>query len=122
MHTDTGNDFIMINALYLNDNPPALAATGPGADAMDISGIEGAKHREQGALFRYCSRRDILAIATDPALDERHDYKMAALTKTIAYPVEPIPNPDDFRILFTLILFAVLRFSTCSSIDTAHRL
>ena len=140
MRTDTGNDFIMINALDMNDNPPELPATGPGADAsalidhymehmytaqlkrashpvfygravadaMDISGVEGAEHWEQGALCRYRSRRDILAIATDPAFNKRHDYKMAALTKTIAYPVEPVINSGDFRVLFGLLLFSLL--------------
>jgi hypothetical protein len=78
------------------------------ADAMDISGIDGASHWDQGALFRYRSRRDVVAIATNPAFDERHDYKMAALTKTIAFPVEPVFYPGDFRILFGLLLFAII--------------
>ncbi len=98
MRGDTGNDFIMINLLDMNESPPDLPATGRGAgpmqlinhymehmypaqfkrashpiffgravaDAMDISGIEGASHWDQGALFRYRSRRDIIAIATNP--------------------------------------------------------
>ena len=139
MRSDTGNDFVMINSLDMNDNPRQLPATGPGADAgalmnhymehmyiaqlkrashpvffgqavadaMDISGVQGAEHWEQGALFRYRSRRDVLAIAMDPAFNERHDYKMAALTKTIAFPVEPVLNPGDFRVLFALLLFSV---------------
>jgi len=77
------------------------------ADAMDISGVEGANHWDQGALFRYRSRRDIIAIATNPAFNERHDYKMAALTKTIAFPVEPVLNPGDARIVFGLLLFSI---------------
>ena len=139
MRTDTGNDFIMVNLLDMNESPPNLPATGPGADpmqlinhymehmypaqfkrashpiffgravadAMDISGVEGANHWDQGALFRYRSRRDIIAIATNPAFNERHDYKMAALTKTIAFPVEPVLNPGDARIVFGLLLFSI---------------
>ncbi|MFT6753823.1 MAG: hypothetical protein ACI9VI_001855 [Candidatus Azotimanducaceae bacterium] len=139
MRTDTGDDFIMVNLLDINESPPNLPATGPGAnptqllnhymehmypalfkrashpiffgsavaDAMDVSGIEGANHWDQGALLRYRSRRDIIAIATNPAFDERHDYKMAALTKTIAFPVEPEFNLGDFRIVFGLILFSI---------------
>lgn len=139
MRTDTGNDFIMVNLLDMNESPPDLPATGPGAnstlllnhymehmypalfkrashpvfsgkavaDAMDISGIEGANHWDQGALVRYRSRRDIIAIATNPAFNERHEYKMAALTKTVAFPVEPVLNPGDFRIVFGLILFSL---------------
>jgi hypothetical protein len=139
MRTDTGGDFVMVNLLDMNDSPPELPATGPGADsmqlinhymehmypaqfkrashpiffgravadAMDISGVEGADHWDQGALFRYRSRRDIIAIATNPAFNERHDYKMAALTKTIAFPVEPVLNPGDIRIVFGLLLFSI---------------
>ena len=138
MRSDTGDDFIMVNLLDMNETPPDLPATGPDADpmeltnhymehmypelfkrashplligravadAMDISGIEGASHWDQGALFRYRSRRDIIAIATNPAFDERHDYKMAALTKTIAFPVEPVLHPGDARIIIGLIVFS----------------
>jgi hypothetical protein len=139
MRTDTGNDFIMVNLLDMNESPPTLPATGPGAgpmelinhymehmypaqlkrashpvffgravaDAMDLSGIEGANHWDQGALFRYRSRRDVIAIATNPAFGERHEYKMMALTKTIAFPVEPILHPGDVRILVGLLLFSI---------------
>ena len=139
MRTDTGNDFIMVNLLDMNESPPTLPATGPGAgpmdlinhymehmylaqferashpvffgravaDAMDLSGITGAEHWDQAALFRYRSRRDVIAIATDPVFDERHEYKMSALTKTIAFPVEPVLNPGDFRVLVALLLFSI---------------
>lgn len=136
---DTGRDFIMINLLDMNETPPELPATGPGAapgdlidhymehmyaaqlarashpvffgraiaDAMDIAGIEGAEHWEQGALFRYRSRRDMMDIVTDPRFSERHDYKMGALTKTIAYPVEAVLHPGDVRILLALLLISI---------------
>ena len=139
MRTDSGGDFIMMNLLDMNEAPPELPATGPGADAsalidhymehmypaqfkrashplffgrsvanaMDLSGIEGAEEWDQGALFRYRSRRDIIAIATDPAFNERHDYKMAALTKTIAIPLEPVLHPGDMRVLIGLLLFSI---------------
>jgi hypothetical protein len=139
MRTDTGNDFIMVNLLDMNESPPELPATGPGAsasdliahymehmypaqfkrachpvffgqsvsNALDLSGIEGAAHWDQGALFRYRSRRDVIEIATNPAFNERHDYKMAALTKTIAVPVEPLLHPGDARVLMALLLFSI---------------
>ena len=139
MRTDTGNDFIMVNLLDMNESPPELPATGPGAsasdliahymehmypaqfkrachpvffgqsvsNALDLSGIEGAEHWDQGALFRYRSRRDVIEIATNPAFNERHDYKMAALTKTIAVPVEPLLHPGDARVLMALLLFSI---------------
>ena len=78
------------------------------SNALDLSGIEGAAHWDQGALFRYRSRRDVVEIATNPAFNERHDYKMAALTKTIAFPVEPLLHTGDARILVALLLFSIL--------------
>ena len=78
------------------------------APAMDVSGIENAEVWTQGALFRYRSRRDVLAISMDPRFSERHEYKMAALNKTIAYPVEAILYPNDLRILLALILFSLV--------------
>lgn len=72
--------------------------------AIDISGIEDARDWDQGALFRYRSRRDLLEISTDPAFSSRHDYKMAALEKTIAYPVESILYLSDLRVLLMLFL------------------
>ena len=142
MEEDSGNQFIMINALDMRENPPDLPATGPDAsasdlinhymehmypaqfarashpiffgqaifDAMDISGIEGAEHWDMGALFRYRSRRDIMAISTNPLFAERHDYKMGALEKTIAYPVEPDLYLSDPRFLLALILFSLVSF------------
>ena len=138
METDTGDDFVMVNLLDMNESPPELPATGPDApasalldhymaymypellkrashpvffgravsDALDISGIEGAEHWETGALMRYRSRRDMLEIAGDPRFNERHDYKLGALTKTIAFPVEPMLNPADPRLLLALFLTA----------------
>ena len=75
-------------------------------NAMDITGIENAEHWDQGALFRYRSRRDLLEIATDPAFAERHDYKMGALDKTIAFPVDPTLHLSDLRLLLALVLFS----------------
>ena len=144
--SDTGRQMIMINALDMNESPPSLPATGPGAgptdlldhymghmypamfarashpifggraiaDAMDLTGIEGAEHWEQGGLFRYRSRRDLMEISTDPRFAERHDYKIAALTKTIAYPVEGTIYYHDLRFLLALILF-----SLASALDLA---
>ena len=67
------------------------------ADALDVLGLQGVEHWAQGALFRYRSRRNIIAMTTDPAFREQHDYKMAALTETIAYPGEPMLSPGHCR-------------------------
>ena len=77
------------------------------APAMDLSGIEGAENWTTGALMRYRSRRDLLEIATNPLFYERHDFKMAALTKTIAFPVESMLYYADPRFILALLLFSI---------------
>ena len=78
------------------------------ADALDLSGIENAESWDQAALFRYRSRRDMMAIATNPKFLERHDYKIASLVKTIASPVKPLFFLGDLRFTLGLIFFALV--------------
>ena len=73
--------------------------------AMDLVGIEGAESWDQFAIMRYRSRRDLLEIATNPIFDEKHDFKVAALEKTIAVPVEPQIYFSDPRLILFLVLF-----------------
>jgi hypothetical protein len=139
MRSDTGDDFVMINLIDMNEAPPILPVTGQNAEANDlmdhylehmyvellkrashpvfvgaavanaleIIGIEGASHWDSGALIRYRSRRDLLDIALDPMFGERHDYKLAALSKTIAYPVKPSLNFGDLRFQLASLLIAL---------------
>ena len=74
---------------------------------MDLVGIEGAELWDQGALFRYRSRRDFLEIVTNPAFSGKHHFKTAALDKTIAYPIETALYLGDPRLLLGLILLAL---------------
>ena len=78
------------------------------ADALDLSGIKNAESWDQAALFRYRSRRDMIAIVTDSKFLERHDYKIASLEKTIANPVKPLFFLGDLRFTLGLILFALV--------------
>jgi len=77
-------------------------------DTMDLVGIEGAEHWERAALMRYRSRRDLWEISSHPSFDERHDYKIAALEKTIAFPVSPIIFFGDLRLILFLTLITAL--------------
>ena len=86
------------------------------ADALDLSGIENAESWDQAALFRYRSRRDMIAVVANPKFLERHDYKIASLEKTIANPVKPLFFLGDFRLTLGLILFAL--FSIVNSIHS----
>ena len=71
--------------------------------SMDLVGIENAEVWETAALFRYKSRRAFLEIVTHPDMNSKHKYKIAALEKTIAFPVETKLYLGDPRLLFGFI-------------------
>jgi hypothetical protein len=73
---------------------------------MDLVGIEGAEEWDLGALFRYRSRRSLMEIVTIPETLGRHEFKLAALDKTIAFPIETQIYLGDPRLLLALILFS----------------
>lgn len=72
----------------------------------DIVGMdpETASGWDRAALMRYQSRRSFLEIITHPEMQGRHEYKVAALARTFAYPVEPGLYLADPRFLLFLIL------------------
>ena len=140
MSSDTGRQFIMINNIDLNENPPDVEGAGTGEAAtqlldrymeymfpellrrachpvylgsvvhttMDLIGLEGAEEWDQVALMRYRSRRDLIDIASNPVFRGQHDFKMAALTKTIAYPAEGNLYLSDLRFLLALVLVSLV--------------
>lgn len=78
--------------------------------AVDITGIEDAEEMavwSDGALFRYRSRRAIMEILANPDLQDSHRYKLAALNKTIAYPIETQLYLGDMRVLLGLVLLSL---------------
>ena len=75
--------------------------------AIDLSGIEGAAQWTDAALFRYRSRRSFMEIISNPGILGPHDFKLAALDKTIAYPIETSIFLGDPRLLLGLILLAL---------------
>ncbi len=77
------------------------------APALDLLGIEGADNWSAAAMFRYRSRRDMLEISMNPAFADKHIYKLAALNKTIAYPIETQLNLAEPRVVVGLILLVV---------------
>jgi len=75
--------------------------------SMDLVGIEGAETWDQAALMRYKSRRTMMEIVTNPNMMNRHVFKIAALQKTIAYPVEPFGFYSDMRLIFGMLIAIV---------------
>ncbi|MEO0784312.1 MAG: hypothetical protein AAFY10_01340 [Pseudomonadota bacterium] len=94
-------------ALFSRACHPVFAGQSVGA-TMDVVGIEGAERWESAAMMRYRSRRDMWEISSDPRFGDRHDYKVAALEKTIAFPVVPQLFLGDPRLILFLVLIAVL--------------
>jgi hypothetical protein len=73
--------------------------------ALDIVAAQGMEEWDIVAIFRYRSRRDLFEIGMNPVFEERHEYKVEALDKTIAIPVET-PFITDLRfVLFVFLLF-----------------
>ena len=139
LRKDSGHQFLMVNALDMNENPPAVEGAPANADAntlmglylehmipellkrachpvimgdavysvIDIVGIEGAEQWTGAALFRYRSRRSFMEIISNPDILGPHDFKLAALDKTIAYPIETSLYLGDPRLLLGLILLAM---------------
>ena len=75
--------------------------------AMDIMNASGMESWTTGAGMRYRSRRDMLEIAGNPAFAGSHEFKVAAMAKTIAFPIDPWFQLGDPRLVLGL-LFAAL--------------
>ena len=72
--------------------------------ALDIMNAEGMETWSIGAGVRYRSRRDMLEIGTNPAFAGSHEFKVAAMAKTIAFPVDPFNYLGDPRLVLALLL------------------
>ena len=72
--------------------------------AMDIMNAKGMEIWSAGAGVRYRSRRDLLEIGTNPAFVGRHEFKVAAMVKTIAFLVDPFNYLGDPRLVLALLL------------------
>ena len=139
LRNDSGRQFLMLNALDLNDNPPDVEGAEPGESAqqlmdrymehmypelfkrashpvifgqaaytvLDNVGIENAEQWTDGAIFRYRSRRTFMDLIANPNLKGRHAFKLAALDKTIAYPIETSIYLGDMRLILGLILLSI---------------
>ncbi len=141
MQTDTGDDFVMFNAIELRETPLQIEGVEPGetsqqvlaryttpfmglalrnaahpvflgraaSGALDLCGIEGAEQWSMGGLVRYRSRRDLMeqverVVEIGEAI---HVFKVAAMSKTIAYPLDPFFQLGDPRLVFALLLAVV---------------
>ena len=77
------------------------------SQAIDIVGMENAESWDSAALMRYKSRRAFMEIVSNRKMLGKHEFKIAALNKTIAYPVETVVYLSDPRLLLGLILIII---------------
>ena len=96
----------MLPALLVRASHPVLYGIAV-VDAPEMFGIEGAREWTTGAAMRYRSRRDLLEIATNPTFQGSHEFKIAAIDKTIAFPADPWFHPGDPRLLLALVFLVI---------------
>jgi hypothetical protein len=89
--------------------------------SIDLVGIEGAEEWSLVAVMRYRSRRDLVEIVTNPEFLGRHHFKVAALTKTIAFPTESRIYLSDPRFLLALVLVALAALLDIVIFGRRHR-
>ncbi len=121
MEEDTGDDFVMVNLIDMYETPLQIEGVEPGEtsdevlakymaymlpanSAMDLMNADGMEQWSQGAGMRYRSRRDVLEISSNPAFAGSHEFKIAAMAKTIAFPIDPWLQLGDPRFVLALLL------------------
>ena len=93
----------MYPALFARASHPVIFGEAANT-AIDLMNAPGMEHWTQGAMMRYRSRRDFFDITTNPAFSGSHDFKVAALRKTIAFPIDPWFQLGDPRLVVALLL------------------
>jgi hypothetical protein len=93
----------MYPALFARASHPILYGTAANS-AMDIMNAEGMEQWTTGAGMRYRSRRDLMEIAGNPLFAGSHEFKVAAMAKTIAFPIDPWIQLGDPRFVLALLL------------------
>jgi len=96
----------MYAELFKRASHPVFAGNAV-SPAIDIVGIENADSWDSAALMRYKSRRAFMEIVSNPKMRGKHEFKIAALNKTIAYPVETVLYLSDPRLLLGFILLII---------------
>ncbi len=120
--SDTSDDVLnkymqyMYPALFARASHPVLFGEAANT-AMDLMNAPGMQKWTRGAAMRYRSRRDLFEISSNPAFSGSHEFKVAAMAKTIAFPIDPWWHLGDPRLILALLLGLVAsllswRFST----------
>lgn len=93
----------MYPALFARASHPVFVGDAA-TSALESMNAPGMRQWTQSALMRYRSRRDMMEITTNPAFSGSHEFKEAAMRKTIAFPLDPWSQLGDPRLVLALIL------------------
>lgn len=93
-------------ALFARACHPVLYGVAASA-AMDLVDADGMETWSAGAGMRYRSRRDLMEIATHSGFAAAHVFKVAAMRKTIAFPIDPWFQLGDPRLVLGLLLAVI---------------
>jgi hypothetical protein len=93
-------------ALLRRAGHPALIGRAAGS-YVERWGVEPDPGWSVAGVIRYRSRRDMMELATDPAFEPAHAFKIAALANTLAFPLSPAFVVAGPRIWVALV-FALL--------------
>jgi hypothetical protein len=96
----------MTPAMLARASHPVIGGEAAAA-ALEAWGVENGEGWSLAAVMRYRSRRDLMEIATQPDFQQAHEYKIAAIEKTIAVPVDPVLQVAGPRVLLALVLITV---------------
>ena len=94
----------MFPAMLSRASHPVFRGNAASLRAMYIMNADGMETWTGAAGVRYRSRRDMIEISTNPEFAGRHEFKVAALAKTIAFPVAPFSYLGDPRLILALLL------------------
>ncbi len=107
--TDTSDDVLnkymqyMYPALFARASHPVLFGDAA-SHTLDLMNAPDMHKWTRGAGMRYRSRRDMLEISINPEFSGSHDFKVAAMAKTIAFPIDPFWQLGDPRLALGLLL------------------
>jgi len=107
--TDSSDDVLnrymqyMYPALFARASHPVLFGEAA-SSALDLMNAPDMQKWTRGAGMRYRSRRDMLEISTNPEFSGAHEFKVAAMAKTIAFPIDPWWQLGDPRLILGLVL------------------
>ncbi len=109
----------MMPALLARASHPVFLGTAV-SEALELHNTPGMARWDQGAIVRYRSRRDLMEIVIDPAFSQPHDFKLASLQKTMAYPLDPWFQLGDPRLVLALLLIVLALGLTLKEVLRRH--